>query len=145
MSSPSDDALSRLATKQHGIFSARQIADLGYTHAARQARLTAGRWELLYDGVYRMGGAPTTWRGNLLAACWAAGVGALASHCSAAALRHLPSGQIDPIEIMCARWKRARHSGLVVHESLVIDEEDQDTVHGIPSTSTPRPLFALSR
>jgi very-short-patch-repair endonuclease len=145
MSSPSDDALSELATKQHGIFSARQIADLGYTHAARQARLTAGRWELLYDGVYRIGGAPRTWRGDLLAACLASPEPAAASHRSAAALEELPAGRTDSIEIMCKRWRRTRHGGLVVHESLVIEDEDLASVDGIPCTSTARTLFDLAR
>ena len=39
------------------------------------------------------------------------------------------------VEITCERWRRTRHEGLVVHESLVIDDEDRDDsrrdpVHG---------------
>ena len=100
---------------------------------------------LLYDNVYRMGGAPPTWRGDLLAACWAAGPTALASFVAAAALRKLPSGQEGVVEITCDRWHRTRHEGLVVHESLLLDDEDRDEVEGIPCTSTARTLFDLAR
>ena len=81
----------------------------------------------------------------MLAACWAAGSEAAAAHRSAAALCDLPSGRTDVIEILCARWKRAKQGGLVVHESLLIDEEDLDEADGIPCTSVARTLFDLAR
>jgi len=145
MTSPSDDALAELAATQHGIFAAHHLVDLEYSSDARQVRLSAGRWELLYDGVYRMGGAPRNWRGDLLAACWAAGTRALASYLSAGQLWGLPSSRTDVIEITCPRWQRARHDGLVVHESLAIDDEDHAEVDGIPCTSVARTLFDLAR
>ena len=107
--------------------------------------LSTGRWELLYDGVYRIGGAPRTWRGGLLAACWAAGRNALASYLSAAQLSGLPSGRTDAIEITCPRWHRTRHGELVVHESLVIDDLDRAEIDGIPCTSVARTVFDLAR
>jgi hypothetical protein len=140
-----DDALARLAASQHGVFAASHVVAIGYSEKARQVRLNTGRWELLYDGVYRMGGAPTTWQGDLLAACLAAGPDALASHRSAAALWSLPAGRTDLTELTCARWKRARHDRLVVHESLVLDGEDRDQRLAIPCTSAARTLFDLAR
>ena len=94
-----------------------------------------------------MAGSPTTWRSELVAACWAGGTRALASHRSAAALWHLPSGRADIAELVCPRWKRARHHGLIVHESLDIEdaEEDRAEVDGIPCTSVTRTLFDLAR
>jgi len=145
MSGNRDDALSELAARQHGVFATRHLAELGFSDDARHARLSAGRWELLYDGVYRMGGAPKTWRGDLLAACLAAPTTAAASHRSAGSLVGLPSGSTDLIEILCSRWGRTRHDGLVVHESLVIDDEDLDEADGIPCTSVARTLFDLAR
>jgi hypothetical protein len=145
MSRSSDDELAALAARQHGVFSAKHLADLDFSDDARHARLTSGRWELVYDGVYRMGGAPKSWRGDLLAACLAAPSTAAASHRSAAFLMALPSGRIDLVEILCTRWRRTRHRGLVVHESLVIDPEDLHEVDGIPCTSAARTLFDLAR
>jgi hypothetical protein len=145
MANAQDDALARLAAKQHGVFTAEQLIALGFSEKARHVRLGTGRWILLYDNVYRMGGAPSTWRGDLLAACWAAGPTALASHGAAAELRQLPSGQRQAVEITCKRWRRTRHPGLVVHESTRIDPEDRDEVDGIPCTSAARTLFDLAR
>jgi hypothetical protein len=145
MTSRSDDALSQLATRQHGIFTLADVDALGFSDGARKARLTSGRWILVYDGVYRMGGAPRTWHGDVLAACWAAPSDALASHRSAAQLWSLPSGAMEPIHIMCERSHRTRREELVVHESLVIDDEDGGERDGIPCTSAARTLFDLAR
>jgi hypothetical protein len=70
---------------------------------------------------------------------------AAASHRSAAALAGLPSGRTDVVEIICERWRRTRNAALVVHESLVIDDEDLDEIDGIPCTATGRTLFDLAR
>jgi hypothetical protein len=140
-----DDVLSELAAVQHGVFSTAHLIALGFSEKSRQVRLATGRWVLLHDGVYRMGGAPTTWQGDLLAACLAAGPDALASHRSAAALWSLPAGRTDLAELTCARWKRARHDRLVVHESLVIDDDDREERQRIPCTSAARTLFDLAR
>lgn len=140
-----DEALAQLAAKQHGVFAVEQVTELGFTRTARHIRLVAGRWVLLYDNVYRMGGSPSTWRGDVLAACWAAGPTALASHRAAAALWSLPSGREDAVEITCDRWRRTRVPRLVVHESLVIDDEDRDVIDSIPCTSAARTLFDLAR
>ncbi len=145
MTSRADDLLAELAATQYGIFTAHHLTELAFSEDARHVRLSTGRWELLYEEVYRMGGAPPTWRGDLLAACWAAGATALASHPSAAQLWELPSGRIDLIEITCDRWRRSRHAGLVVHESLKIDDEDRAVRYGIPCTAAARTLFDLAR
>lgn len=57
----------------------------------------------------------------------------------------LPSGRRDILELICPRDRRARHDGLIVHESLVIDDIDKTEVEGIPCTSVARTLFDLAR
>ena len=138
-------ALVQIATTHHGLFAAHHLDQLKVSRGVRAARLEVGRWFLVYDGVFRMAGSPITWRSELMAACWAGGSRALASHRSAAALWALPSGREDITEVTCPRWRRARHGSLVVHESLVIDDEDHDEVDGIPCTSAARTLFDFAR
>jgi very-short-patch-repair endonuclease len=46
---------------------------------------------------------------------------------------------------MCERWRRTRHDGVVVHESLVISDDDRAEREGIPCTSATRTLFDLAR
>jgi hypothetical protein len=68
----------------------------------------------------------------------------VASHRSAAELRSLPGRSTAFLEILCPRWRRARHDGLVVHESLEFEDEDRDQVDGIPTTTVERTLFDLA-
>lgn len=141
-----DVRVARLATKHHGIVSLRQVHELGGTSETTKRRIASGRWDSVHEGVYRITGAPVTWRSFVLAACWAGGTRALASHTSAAALWQLPSGRTDVVELTCPRWQRARHDGLTVHETkLLVDEHDRATVDNIPCTSPERSLFDLAR
>src|SRR5262245_57224957 len=103
----------------------------------------SGRWVELYEGVYRVAGAPPTWRGTLLAACWAGGTRAVASHRAAAALHDLPGQKRDLVEITCPRWRRTQHDELVVHESRVLHDVDQTVVDNIPVTTIERTIFDL--
>jgi very-short-patch-repair endonuclease len=79
----------------------------------------------------------------LLAACWAGGDRAVASHRAAAALWRLPGGDDGVIEVTCPRWRRSRHDGLVVHESTRLDEVDVTEVDRIPCTSLERTIFDM--
>ena len=76
------------------------------TFAATASR--TGRWELVHDRVYRIVGTPLTWRGQVLAACWAGGMRAVASHRTAAELWRLPGRSTTVVEITCPRWRRAQ-------------------------------------
>jgi very-short-patch-repair endonuclease len=140
-----DRALARIAEGHHGLFAAHHLERLRISRGVRVARQQTGRWIVVHDGVFRMAGSPVTWRSELLAACWAGGTRALASHRSAAALLSLPAARTGVAELICPRWKRARHDGLLVHESLVIDDLDRSEVDGIPCTSVARTLFDLAR
>ena len=139
-----DMLVSHIAERHHGIFAQHHLADLRVPDHVREHRLASGRWTLVHDGVYRIVGTPLEWRGRVLAACWAGGTRALASHRTGAELRGLPGGSIEPIEITCPRWRRARHDGLVVHESLAFPDGDIDSVDGIPTTTVTRTLFDLA-
>ncbi len=87
-------AVAALACRQHGVFSCRQATDVGFTAKMRQVRLANGRWETLHPAVYRLAGTPATWHQGLMAACLAAGPGAVASHRSAGTLWRLDG--LDP-------------------------------------------------
>lgn len=67
----------------------------------------------------------------------------MASHRSAAALWDLAGGRRSIQEITCPRWRRARHDGLVVHESKAFDPIDGIVIEGIPVTTPERTLVDL--
>ena len=121
----------------------RTPRSLGISAQDRLHRVRTGRWLRVHDGVYRIAGAPITWRGDLLAACRAGGSRAVASHRSAAALWELPGAAVDLMEITCPRWRRARHDGLIVHETLVLGSADTTTVDHIPCTTIERTIFDM--
>jgi very-short-patch-repair endonuclease len=126
------------------VFSAHHLRELEVGRHLRTHRLVTGRWELVYERVYRIVGTLLTWRGWLLAACWAGGSRAVASHRSAAELWELPGRSTEFVEITCPRWRRGQHDGLVVHESRALSDEDATTIDGIPVTTVPRTLFDLA-
>src|SRR3954447_25592777 len=140
-----DRTVADLARAHHGLFHAGHLRELGVTKAIREQRLHAGRWERVADGVYRINGAPATWRSEILTACWAGGDRALASHRSAAALWDLPGGTRAYAEILAPRWRRTRTPALVVHESKLLTSDDVDAVDAIPVTTIERTIFDLAR
>ena len=116
---------------------------VGLTREDIRFRLASGRWTSIYRGVFRQAGTPLTWHAALLGACWAGGFRAAASHRSAARLWNLPGGRDDPLEIVCPRWRRAQHDGLVVHETKALSEFDLTQIDGIPVTDAARTLLDL--
>jgi hypothetical protein len=74
----SDDALSRLASRQHGIFALDQLNSAGLSARAVQHRAQAGRLHRIHVGVYSLV-APRllTREGWWMAAVLAAGPGAV--------------------------------------------------------------------
>ena len=139
-----DRQIAELAERQHGVFRLAQCDELGCTPDQLEFRVRTGRWRRRFDRVYQVAGAPASWHGDVLAACWAAQGLAVASHRSAAQLRDLPGGRTDLVEITCKRWKRAKADGLVVHETKLLDAADIDCVNGIPTTSIEQTLLGLA-
>lgn len=138
-----DQAVAERAAHQHGIVAAVHLRALGVPVNARRHRVRVGRWQEIYQGVYRVAGAPVTWRSELLAACWAGGTRAAASHRSAAMLSELPGRSDKLVEITCPHWRRTRHDGLVVHESRALPDRDITVIDGIPVTTVERTIFDL--
>ena len=143
MADSPDHVLTTFAEAHHGVFSTRDLAELGIAAKVRRNRLAAGRWVVIYEGVYRIAGAPSTWRGDLLAARSAGGPLAVASHRSAAVLHGVPGGTQVIVEITCPRWRRAQHDGLVVHETRALSTRDVTVVDGIATTTVERTIFDL--
>jgi hypothetical protein len=138
-----DVLVATVAERHHGVFALHHLEALGISQKARHLRVAQGRWISPYEGVFRVAGAPLSWKGDLVAASWAGGDRAVASHRSAAALWGLPGGRTDILELICPRWRRARHDGLVVHESTRLDVVDETIVDGIRCTTVERTVFDL--
>lgn len=81
---------------------------------------------------------------KLLAATWAGGADAVASHRSAAALWDLPGARRDRAEVLCKHWKRAQELGIVVHETRDLEDVDRAERCAIPVTTVERTIFDLA-
>ena len=133
----------QVAEQHHGVLAVTHLDLLGIDERERRRLLESGELVRERYGAYRVVGAPMSWKGSVLAACWAGGTRALASHRSASAIRDLTGGEQELQEVMCPRWRRARHDTLIVHESKLIDDVDMTIVDGIPVTTVERTLFDL--
>ncbi len=138
-----DEVIVQFAARHHGVFTSAHATQVGFTRQQIGRRKKSGRWVHRYLGSYFIAGAPPSWKGDLLAASWAGGFRAVASHRSAAALWNLAGGRHSIAEITCPRWRRARHNGLDVHESRAFDPADATVVDGIPVTTPERTLLDL--
>src|SRR6478735_4202698 len=138
-----DRTLADRAALQHGVFDRSLAVELGFTKEQRAQRIQRGRWQELHDGVYRMAGAPHTWRGDQLAAVLAAGTRAAASHRGAAAVWDVPGGCTAKPELLCLRWRRPRREGLIVHETKLLRPWDTTVIDAIPVTTIERTLLDL--
>jgi very-short-patch-repair endonuclease len=143
MPADADERLDRIAAQRHGVFTIADARSAGSSHGQIDRRARE-KWTRIHDGVFRIRGAPSTWRGELVGATAAAGADAAVSHRAAAALYALPGGRDDLIELTCKRWQRSVQVGLIVHESRRLDELDIQEVDGIRVTRPERTVLDLA-
>jgi very-short-patch-repair endonuclease len=138
-----DAALARHVAEHHGVFRGAHARMAGLTERQIERRIVDRRWLRLYRDVYRLHGAPSTWEGDVLAACWAGGFRAVASHRSAAELHGMPGRTRELVELVSPRWRRTHEDSIVVHETKRLDPIDATVVDGIAVTTPVRTLFDL--
>jgi hypothetical protein len=138
------DALAKLAERQHGVVSIRQLTGrLGYSRNAVSRAAKTGRLHLLHRGVYAVGHTRISVHGKCLAAVLACGRGALLSHYSAGWLWGIAKVNPEPFHVTTSVWRTPRRP-LHLHQSLALASEDRALRDGIPVTSLPRTLLDLA-
>lgn len=118
-----DAQIGLVAARQYGLFSLPQAVRAGVTTRMVDHRVASGRWERMHRGVFRIVGAPDSFRLRVLAACLACGPDTVASHRTAAALWAVDGMPSDIIELLGPRRIR---------------------IPGIPITSPARTLVDLA-
>jgi very-short-patch-repair endonuclease len=140
-SSP-DARIAALAGRQHGVVSTAQMREAGLTKDGIARRVQAKRLYPLHRGVYAVGHEALTWRSHLIAAVYACGPAALASHRAAGALHGLVSS--SRIEVTATRGTK-RKQGIVVHRPIhAIHAADRTFNAAVPVTTTARTLVDLA-
>lgn len=135
-----------VAARHHSLITAAQCRSVGLSRAAVKRLVDRGVWTREAPGLYRVAGAPRTWRGRALAIALTAGDGALVSHRSAAHLWGLqgfaPPGRID---VTVPRHAGpAPRSGTIVHESRAMHLADARTRWGVPVTGPARTFLDVA-
>jgi very-short-patch-repair endonuclease len=105
------------------------------------ARLKARRWYSLHRGVYAVGHVALTWRARLVAAVYACGPTALASHRAAGALHGLIGS--SRIEVTARRGCKAK-PGITVHRARAIHDPDRTLIAAVAVTTVARTLVDLA-
>lgn len=139
-----DAALLRLAGRQHGLVTRRQLARLGYAEHHIRWRIEVGVLFRVYRGVYAVAGSADAFEFRVMAAVLAAGEGALASHRCAAALYGLRRIHCDRPAITVTGRGAPDIAGIERHRRDTLTAVDRARVGVIPVTAPPWTLLDLA-
>src|SRR5262245_59324300 len=131
------------ATFHDGVFTREHALGFGLTPREVDRRLGTA-WQPVHEGVYRIAGAPVTWRSRLRAACWSNSSLPAISHRAGGGVYELPGGRTDSVELTCLRWRRTQEQGIIVHESRRLDDRDVARIDGILVTTPERTILDLA-
>jgi very-short-patch-repair endonuclease len=132
--------MTRLAARQHGVVTRRQLVALGVSETMVRDRSATERLLRLHRGVYAVGHAQLRPEGRWLAAVLAAGPDAALSHRSAAALHGIRES--DAIDVTTTRRVKVR--GVLIHRTTVLGVHDVTTRRGVQVTTLERTLVDLA-
>lgn len=136
--------MASISLRQYGLAHLRQLRTLGITAEALRSAVRTGEVVRHLPEVYAVGGAPPSWRQDLMAAVLDAGPDAAASHRSAARLLRVAHRDAPRlVEISVPRPKYSRSLGVIVHRSGDLSDEHIIEVDGIPCTGPLRTLADL--
>jgi len=119
-----------------------QAIALGVSKGMIQHRVATGRWEQLARDVFRVAGAPASWRQELMVATLGWGDGCAISHLAAAPLWRLAPFDPGPVELTVPRHRRRAAPGTVHQNAL--PPVDVTVLDGIPVTTPARTLIDVS-
>lgn len=133
----------RVAARQHGTISRAQAIDAGMSEDRVERRVKCGAWQRLFPAVFRVEGAPPSWKQRLKGAALWAGEGHALSHGTAAALHGFDWFKgTDAIELTTV--KNLRVPGVSTHHVGALHPRDLASVECFRVTSVPRTLLDLS-
>jgi very-short-patch-repair endonuclease len=137
-------AIDQFARRHHGLITRERASTLGVGRSGWYRAIESGMLEQLYPGVARVWGSPTTSSQRALAAVWAAGDGAMASHRTAAWLWGVERRPNEPIDIIVpSRARMPRTPDVVVHRPRDVKDLRPIVRKGIPTTDPMRMLLDL--
>ena len=140
-----DHEIARLAEKQGGVISHRQLVALGLRPQAIRHRRDIGRLHPLHRGVYAVGHALVRVDGRRWAAVLALGGEAYVSHQSAADAFEFRRSDAGLVHVTVrGRGGRERRAGISVHRPRALPDDEVTQFDGLPITTPARTLLDLA-
>ena len=138
---PPDQRLARIASRQHGLVSYRQLLALGLSAAAIKRRVTSGRLQAVHRGVYAVGHLALTLDGRRLAAVMACGQGAALGGRPALVAWDLVGGHPGPpFDVLSPHRRGAGLRGVRLHRAGLV-AEDVTKRHAVPILTPARAIL----
>jgi len=132
-----DRIIARIARRQHGNATRRQLLVAGVTRKEIKGRVARGALIAVHRGVYRVAGAGPSLEADYMAAVLACGDGACLSGLAAARLWEIVKGSPPP-QVTAPTERKVK--GVVTHRA----SPKATTRKGIPLTTVPATLVALA-
>jgi predicted transcriptional regulator of viral defense system len=140
-----DRAIARLAARQGGVVSARQLAAAALSRQAVHGRVRRGLLHPVHRGVYAVGHPAISVLGRRWAAVLALGDGAFVSHEAAAdAFAIRPSSSWLVHVSVRGRGGRGPRPGIRIHRPHLLPDEEVTALDGLPITTPARTLLDLA-
>jgi very-short-patch-repair endonuclease len=134
-----DSRIARIAGRQHGVVTRRQLEAAGVRRGAVAARIRAGRLHRLHRGVYAVGHAAPSEYQRFMAAVLVCGEGAALSHQSAAYLWKFLKPEEGPVHVTSPSTAgKAPKRGVVLHRSPSLGKAGERTRRELIPATTPR-------
>jgi hypothetical protein len=134
----------RLAGRQHGVLTRRDLEGLGFSKAGIEHRVATGRLHLITLGVYAVGRPDLTPHGRWMAAVLACGDDAVLSHRSAAELWGIGHEEDQRIDVSIRRRSVITRRGIKVRSRPSLPSQSLVHRHGIPVTTPVQTLIDLA-
>ncbi|HET7417190.1 MAG TPA: type IV toxin-antitoxin system AbiEi family antitoxin domain-containing protein [Solirubrobacterales bacterium] len=111
-----DSAVARIAARQHGVITLRQLEEVGLGRRGVSKRASRGQLHRIHRGVYAVGHRPPSLHARFMAAVLACGEGAVLSYGSAAVLWELLRPLDGPVHVSTPSTSgRLRRPGIHLH------------------------------
>jgi predicted transcriptional regulator of viral defense system len=137
-------AVARLAERQHGVVSRRQLLALGLSEREITARATSGNLHPLFRGTFAVGHRLIGRQGRMLAAVLACGDGTVLSHGSAAELLGLWDKRPVPVDVIAPRRAGRKIQDIRWHNVRRPLPDEAEIHDGIPCTTVSRTLVDMA-
>lgn len=135
--------IARIAARQHGIVSVRDLRQLGVSKFGVRHRIERGLLHRVHYGAWAVGYRTLTNERRWMAAVCASGPAAALSHESAARLWGVWRGSERATHVTTTRSKRGVR-GVATHRSRRFAQADMTTRHGVQVTTLERTLVDLA-